>query len=161
MLKKIAILIICITVLFTMTGQLFAFSSAELEQLLNTNRCCRCDLVKVELPGADLSGAWLPRSKLNYSNLSGANLSGADLSEAWLYYADLSGANLDGADLSEAQLYGADLSKATLWWADLSKADLYGAKLSGANLSGAKLSGARWIDGRRCKKGSRGHCEFE
>jgi len=59
-------------------------------------------------------------------NLSGANLSGANLSGANLYGADLSGANLSGANLSGANLYGADLSGA----------NLYGADLRGANLGG-------------------------
>ena len=60
------------------------------------------------------------------------DLSGADLSGAYLSGADLSRANLSGADLSRANLSGADL-----YGAYLSGADLYGAYLSGANLSGA------------------------
>jgi hypothetical protein len=58
------------------------------------------------------------------------NLRGADLSGAYLRDADLSGADLSDADLSDADLSGADLSDA-----DLSGADLSDANLSKANLS--------------------------
>ena len=65
--------------------------------------------IRLNLSGADLSGANLSGADLSYANLSGANLSGADLRRA-----DLSGANLSGADLSGANLSGADLSYANL-----------------------------------------------
>ena len=52
---------------------------------------------KVELQGADLSGALL-----SGANLSGADLWEADLSGARLWEADLSGANLNGASFSNA-----------------------------------------------------------
>ncbi len=73
--------------------------------------------LKLELRGANLSGA-----NLKGANLSGAYLKGANLSGAYLSDANLSGANLSGANLSGAKLKGANLS---------------GAKLKGANLSGA------------------------
>ena len=81
---------------------------------------------KIDLRGADLSGA----------DLSMAVLIGADLSRANLFGADLSRANLFGADLSravlrEAVLHGAILIEAVLLWADLGRADLSGAYLLG------------------------------
>jgi len=73
-------------------------------------------------------------------NLSGANLSGASLSLANLSGANLSGASLSGANLSLASLSGANLSLASLVGANLSLANLSGANLSGASLSLASLS---------------------
>src|SRR5208337_424654 len=112
----------------------------------------KMDLYGANLSGAKLSGAILYGANLSEANLrganlsradlSGANLSGADLSKAILYGADLSGADLSRADLSEAILYGADLSEANLYGAILNGANLYGANLSEAILSKANLSGA-------------------
>ena len=84
----------------------------------------RINLFGANLSGADLFGA----------NLSGADLSGADLSGADLSGADLSRANLSSVDLSRANLSGADLSCSYL-----SDANLYRANLSHANLSDAYL----------------------
>jgi len=106
-----------------------AFNPADLEKLMKTRMCSRCDLSGASLREANLGGA-----DLSEANLAGANLSGADLNGAALRAANLSGANLSGANLS-------------------------GAHLSRANLSGANLSGAMWTDGRRCAAGSRGKCE--
>lgn len=61
-------------------------------------------------------------------DLHGANLSGADLRGANLYRADLRGADLYRADLFKVNLYGANLSEA----------NLHRANLIGANLGGAK-----------------------
>jgi uncharacterized protein YjbI with pentapeptide repeats len=76
------------------------------------------------------------RINLRGANLSGANLRGANLSDA-----DLIGANLSDADLIGANLIGADLS-----WAILSKANLSDANLSDANLRGANVKKAIFID---------------
>lgn len=100
------------------------------QQLLSTNQCAACDLSRIGLVYADLSGA----------DLSGANLSQANLSRANLSQANLSGANLAGAALFNANLSGADLSGA-----DLSGADLRGAILSGANVQGARLDAANLL----------------
>jgi uncharacterized protein YjbI with pentapeptide repeats len=77
------------------------------------------------------------RINLRGANLSGANLRGANLSDA-----DLIGANLSDADLIGANLRGANLSVADLSWAILSKANLSDANLRGAILSWANLRGA-------------------
>jgi hypothetical protein len=85
------------------------------------------------------------RINLRGANLSGANLRGANLSDADLIGANLSDADLIGANLSKANLIGADLSWAILSKANLSDANLRGAILSGANLRGANLSVADLI----------------
>jgi hypothetical protein len=81
------------------------------------------------------------RINLRGANLSGANLRGANLSDADLIGANLSDADLIGANLSKANLIGADLS-----WAILSKANLSDANLSDANLRGANVKKAIFID---------------
>jgi uncharacterized protein YjbI with pentapeptide repeats len=128
---------------------------------------CGCNLTRIRVPGADLSGlnlgtavltradlhgAYLSGANLAYTDLSGADLhraylNNADLPHAVLFMANLSEANLNGADLSGVDLFKADLRKADLSWADLSGVDLFtadlrGADLRGVNLSRASLSGA-------------------
>ena len=107
----------------------------------------RVNLIGANLSGADLIDANLSGANLSYADLIGANLSGADLSGADLIganlsYADLRGANLSGANLSYADLRGANLIGANLSYADLIDANLIDANLSGADLIGANLSGA-------------------
>jgi hypothetical protein len=107
----------------------------------------RMSVFGADLSGVDLSGARLHHADLFGVNLSNANLSNAELSCAKLSYAILSDANLSGAnlvwaDLSYAILSGANLSYANLTHANLSGADLSGTDLSDANLSDADLSNA-------------------
>jgi uncharacterized protein YjbI with pentapeptide repeats len=102
------------------------------QQLMSTRQCQDCNLSRVGLVYADLTGADLQRSNLSEANLTRANLSNA---------------NLQGADLSSAVLYninltGADLSGANLSGADLRNANLQDVNLQGANLNGANLMGA-------------------
>ncbi len=109
------------------------------------------NLSDADLIGANLSGAILSKANLRGANLSDANLSGAilskaNLSGAILSKAFLSGANLSDANLSDANLSDADLSDANLRGAILSKAILSGAILSGAILRGANLRGANLSD---------------
>ncbi|MFF0770689.1 pentapeptide repeat-containing protein [Nonomuraea wenchangensis] len=128
---------------------------------------CSCDLARIRVPGAELSGLNLGVAILTSADLRGARLSGANLDHADLTRADLRGALLDGAvlpyavlfmaDLGGADLHGADLRGADLFQTDLGKsslrradlrgvdlfeADLRGADLRGADLTGASLSGA-------------------
>ena len=42
---------------------------------------------------------------------------------------------------------------------DLSNANLSNIDLSNTNFTGANLSGATWIDGKKCKSGSRDKCK--
>lgn len=99
-----------------------AFSQQDLNKLLKTKSCTRCDLAGapldhknlagVDLSGADLSFAYVRESDLSRARLTDANLAWANLSEAKLKDANLRGANLDfttltGADLTGATLYNA------------------------------------------------------
>ena len=86
---------------------------------------------RLDLRGADLSGA-----TLRVTRLSNAWLDRAILTRATLILADLSGANLNGADLRETNLLIGKLNGATLVGADLTDADLRGAILTGAEFGG-------------------------
>ena len=86
--------------------------------------------LKADLRDANLQGA----------HLWDANLQGANLRDASLKGANLLGANLQGANLWDANLQGADLEGASFKGANLLGADLQGAHLSDANLQGANLS---------------------
>ncbi|MFD2175716.1 pentapeptide repeat-containing protein [Rhodobacter lacus] len=99
-------------------------------------------LSKIDLSGANLSGADLGSTEFSGANLSGADLRRANLIGANLFRADLSEAKLSGANLFRADLSEAKLSGANLFRVDFSEAKLSGADLSGADLSGANLSGA-------------------
>lgn len=79
------------------------------------------------------------------------DLSGADLSGAKLPKVDLRGTRLYGADLSYAKLLNADLSDvdatgAYCWDTDFSHSRLIGTKLPCANLSYARLRSARLMN---------------
>ena len=77
-----------------------AFVPQDLNTLITTNSCPRCDL----------SGANLKYAGLSEANLYEANLTGTDLTNASLVEANLSHANLSHANLYLAHLNGADLS---------------------------------------------------
>lgn len=108
-----------------------AFVQTDLDSLLKTNACPKCDLSGAMLAGMDLSKA----------KLEGANLAGADLAKTSLRMADLAGANLSGA-LLQGTIFEA---------ADLFQADLSGAQLDGAIFEGAYLAEAT-IDERQREK---------
>jgi uncharacterized protein YjbI with pentapeptide repeats len=100
------------------------------------------DLTGAELEGVDLikanlRGANLTRANLRNASLSDANLTGVDLTEVYL-----SGAELLDVDMTDAKLYDADLTDANLSGAIFKNADLTNAKLIDANLDGADFSGA-------------------
>ncbi|GAA3588423.1 hypothetical protein GCM10022419_083430 [Nonomuraea rosea] len=142
----------------TVLGSVYDAANTE----LGHDWVCVCDLARIRVPGADLSGlnlgtavltradlrgARLSGANLDHADLSGADLHGAylnstDLSYAVLFTADLGGAHLNGADLSGADLFEANLRKADLSSADLSGVDLFNADLRGADLRGADLRGA-------------------
>lgn len=130
-----------------------AYNPKELEQLLKTKKCKKCNLEGANLEGADLKDAFFPGSNLKGANLKNAdlrgvslwdadlrsaNLSGANLSIGHLY-ANLSGANLSGADLSGANLDGGNLKDANMEQAVLVRVNLREARLQGANLQRADL----------------------
>src|SRR5581483_7189263 len=95
---------------------------------------------KLDLSGADLSGAYLGSRDFTAANLSRTNLRGADLKAVNLRRADLTHADLSKAVLFEADLRVANLREANLNVADLTHANLTGANLSGANLRLAELN---------------------
>jgi hypothetical protein len=111
------------------------------KQLYKTRTCPKCDLV-----GLDMHGANLEEADLSGANLAGVNLEHANLSEANLTGADLSGANLAETNLIKANLSGADLTGANLHWAILSKAKLSGAKLKEAYMVKADCYKADFTD---------------
>jgi Pentapeptide repeats (8 copies) len=92
-------------------------------------RNVRHDRQPVNLAGAFLSGAFLPRANLDGAVLVGADLARANLYRAHLAFAFLDGADLRGANLGYAHLDGADFTGANLGGADLTGADLRGARM--------------------------------
>ena len=96
----------------------------------------RLGRVGINLIGADLRGAFLPRANLSFARMQLSDLSNVDL-----YGADLRGADLYRANLAGATMYKAQLRDAKLERADLSGADLRLANLTGANLLRARLDG--------------------
>jgi len=124
----------------------------QLQRLLETNECRRCNLQGVDLRGVNLLQLGRPAEEgvLPLADLEGANLSQANLNGAFLRGASFEGANLSGARLSallnQANLSGADLSGANLSGAQLVLSNLEGANLRGANLSGANLLRANLED---------------
>ena len=94
-----------LTVAATMfASSAYAFDPADLQKLMDTNECVKCDL-----SGANLEAANLMAAILSDANLSGTRLAGANLA-----YADLNGTNLAGADLESARLGRFDLRGAVL-----------------------------------------------
>ena len=108
------------------TAPAHASEPEDVARFVAGRSCFRCDLryhsaVRVDLPRADLRGAYM----------FNINLSGARLLDARLLRADLTGANLSNADLRHA--------------------DLSGAELGSAVLEGARTCGAVFPDGNRAK----------
>ena len=113
-----------------------AANRRDVEKLLETGRCPRCDLRDANLGKANLQGA----------NLQNANLRGANLRGAYLRNANLSNANLQEADLRDADLSRSNLRNANLNNANLRNADLERAEVRGVNFNGADLRGANLKD---------------
>ena len=89
-----------LTVSVTMfANSAYAFDPADLQKLMDTNECVKCDL-----SGANLGG----------TNLMDANLSGANLVSAYLAGANLAGADLESARLGRFDLRGAVLCNTTM-----------------------------------------------
>ncbi|NEQ76089.1 MAG: protein kinase [Okeania sp. SIO2C9] len=96
-----------------------------------------CNLSRLNLRNAKLSGVNFYGANLHQSNLQGADLSDANLGHVNLTNTTLKNANLTKAYLSTASLAGCDLRDA-----DLTNAYLNGANLRGANLCGTNLNHA-------------------
>jgi uncharacterized protein YjbI with pentapeptide repeats len=95
---------------------------------------------RVDLAGADLTGAILARAKLDNARFVRATLRGAILAESQLndarfVEAKMEGISLIGSHLRSAKLGGAKLERSALYEADFAGADLHGAHLSDAEFS--------------------------
>jgi uncharacterized protein YjbI with pentapeptide repeats len=167
--KRILVMITIASCLMMVTAVLSrAEDRPDLDRLLKTKECMRCNLDGVVLRGADLNGANLKESRLNGADLSGANLSGADLTWTEMNDIKLTRADLSNADLAmsimrraamdEANLNGASLRGADLTSADLRKANLRNIKRLGMWIRKADLTGATWVDGRVCAPDSISVC---
>lgn len=119
--KKIRVLSSLCLVIQLFPVAVYGFVQADLESLLSTNECIRCDL-----SGADLSGKTLTKAKLD-----GANLTGADLTNTILRMADLQEVNFRNANLT---------------FTVFEAADLYKANFDGANLEGTVFDGAYLVE---------------
>lgn len=130
----------------------------EIEQAMDF----RLDLRGADLSGADMQGlnfsrADLRRATLIYADLIEANLSGGFLNQANLYRAVLDGADLSGTHLERARLarcqarqavftrahlLACDFSRSSLQLADFSEVRVYSSTFFEATLEDANLSGA-------------------
>ena len=94
-----------LTALTIATTMLASSVSADnLQTLMDTNKCIRCNFGLADLSGINLTGA----------DLRSTNLAGADLTDANLTQTNLTGANLGGADLTDANLGKANMNGAIL-----------------------------------------------
>ena len=78
---------------------------------LNKTQFLNADLIRAEMRGVNLSGAFINDSNLTIADLSGANLSGAGIEWTILKSTSLDGADLTGARLNVVTLANIDLSK--------------------------------------------------
>ncbi len=161
----------CIAFQLAIVPAAHAYSTADLNKLISTNKCVGCDLsgadlsrkqlVNADLQAANLVGAKLTNTNLTGAKLGGANLTGADLSNTNLSQAVLQavsaidvnfiGTNLTNTDLTYANLVNTNFSRATLRntnlaGANLALADLTGANLTAMNLTDANLNGAKGVN---------------
>ena len=95
---------------------------------------------RLNLSGADLSGADLRDANLIKADLTGTILISANLARAKLINAWLAESNLYDAFLIEADFHGADLRATNLCEVDLFSGNLREASLHYANLRGARSS---------------------
>jgi uncharacterized protein YjbI with pentapeptide repeats len=108
---------------------------SNIDRLLETNVCIRCNLQNADLAGVDLK-----RANLEGANLQDANLEGVNFKEAYLVGANFDGANLSKAKLDESFLLFASMSQANLEKASLDAAQLQYVQLVNANLSQAEFT---------------------
>jgi uncharacterized protein YjbI with pentapeptide repeats len=118
--------------------------NANVELLLQTQSCIRCDLRGVKLVNIRLKNPILTGADLSDANLSRSTFELADFVNTNLARTDLSGAILKEARISNTNLRKANLKNTNLDGADLRFSDLRDANLSGANLRNANMDGASW-----------------
>ncbi|WP_055077776.1 pentapeptide repeat-containing protein, partial [Pseudanabaena sp. 'Roaring Creek'] len=103
--------------------------------LLQTTQKCQ---------GCDLTGAYLPVSKLDYSHilasdLSRANLVGSSITFSNLSRANLTEANLSNVNLKRTKMLLTNFTNAILHDTNLTEADLTSSNISESQLANAKL----------------------
>ena len=133
--------------------------NANVETLLLTKSCIRCDLRGIKLvnltlknpivTGADLSDANLSGGTFELADFVNTNLARTDLSGSVLIGARISNTNLRKANLTNTNLDGADLRFADLRDANLSNTNLRNANMDGASLDRASMGGTIMPDGRK------------
>ena len=114
---------------------------------LRTAQLQGADFRYAMLIAANLQGARMYRTRLEWSNLMTANLQHARAREA-----NLEKASLEGARMQEADLVRATLRGATLHGTDLEGADLTAADLRGLNLAGINNLAGIWVFRSRLEK---------
>lgn len=114
--------------------------ATNVQRLILTNECYRCDLVGVDLSGTHLIGADLREAALAGANLSWSNLEGADLTEANLTGANLTGAFLTNTSFAYATLDNADFSQAQLYYVNVTGASMENLNLANAAVVGTPIS---------------------
>ncbi|OCR01950.1 hypothetical protein BCD67_05575 [Oscillatoriales cyanobacterium USR001] len=126
--------LVTLAIALSLTLPVQAANRKDVDKLIETGRCSRCDLRDANLRGANLQNADLKNADLRGANLRGAALRNANLSNANLQEADLRDANL-----TRSNLRSADLRNANLRNSDLESADVRGANFDGSDLRGANL----------------------
>lgn len=98
---------------------------------------------RIDLQGADLSGAKLDKITMWSCNVKGANFAKSSLKKAELWNTQAIGANFSGANLEGARLENLNLTGANLVGANLTRAEMANVKLQGADLTRATLLEAK------------------
>jgi uncharacterized protein YjbI with pentapeptide repeats len=99
---------------------------------------------RIDLSGADLSGAKLDKLEMWGRKLKGANFAGSSLVEAEFWNGELPSADFSNANLKNARLENAVLNGVKFRKANLTGAKLTNTKLLGADFTGAKLTDANF-----------------
>ena len=108
----------------TLSQLVWAYEEADLEQLVKTNICERCNLSSADLNNLDLKNANLNSADLSYADFSGSDLSGANLIGAYLYQTKLVGVDLTSANMAGSKLSGVNLTDANLQSANINLGEL-------------------------------------
>lgn len=87
---------------------------SDVQRLLATRFCHKCNLKKANLANQNLQGVRITNTKLKRANLRGANLQFATLINVNLKNADLTDVDLTGARLVKVNVKGAKLEGAKL-----------------------------------------------
>ncbi|PPR78806.1 MAG: Secreted effector protein PipB2 [Alphaproteobacteria bacterium MarineAlpha3_Bin5] len=116
----------------------------NVQTLIKTKRCPKCNLQgaylqRIDLSGSDLQGANLTGAFLKYAKLKGANLSNANLQKSEGRSLDLRGCNLQGAKLEKVNFEGANLRDANLRGASLARGNFRYASFQKTNLMHSNL----------------------